>query len=567
MLTGIHDYRAGTGPWYHRPAAGFNGLAAQHPRGFSPVTLHFGPDAFSIYEVIPQAFNEAPRAPESRVRYILGSRKEQDFTISHHQPVTGGLTFDILFRSMNTIGYYDRQGSNQRNFSTRLAWRAPGGRYRIGGGYLSNRLNADENGGLMNDSTFEYSFLDSRSLVMQLGDATSERKNKMFFLSQELLLTKQENDSTGPAGTGISVYSHATGEQRHHRFSAGQSNDHFFPVTYYDTTGTHDSLRMRRLNAQLGLSLKNPGFLKGLGAGASEVYLHGTYERYAYRQSEIDTVIDDAGAAAGLKLIGEGGLRAEFSFSLNALNGEADLYMAEAHLARNWNGHVEVQLRLRSGRYLPGSVFSFYDSNHFRWSNNRRPEEQQSLEAEVRWNRGSHMLSASGGIRLFRAFAYFDVSALPLRNADAIRLYTTAVRHEVKWKSLHLANTVEVQQADPGSPLRVPALGWHGSLYYSGILFRGALEVQTGLACRMTSTWKADSYMPATGIFYLQEEKKIGGYPFIDVFASFRIRATRFFLKLDHLNAGWNGNTYYLMPHYPYPGRTLKLGIIWDFAG
>jgi outer membrane receptor protein involved in Fe transport len=71
--------------------------------------------------------------------------------------------------------------------------------------------------------------------------------------------------------------------------------------------------------------------------------------------------------------------------------------------------------------------------------------------------------------------------------------------------------------------------------------------------------------MPATGQFYLQDEKEIGNYAYVDVFANFRIKTFRLFLKLEHLNAGFTERVYYTVPHYPMPGRTFKFGISWQF--
>ncbi len=35
---------------------------------------------------------------------------------------------------------------------------------------------------------------------------------------------------------------------------------------------------------------------------------------------------------------------------------------------------------------------------------------------------------------------------------------------------------------------------------------------------------------------------------------------------LDHANQGLIGNNqYYFMPGYPFPGRTIKLGLTWVF--
>jgi hypothetical protein len=80
-----------------------------------------------------------------------------------------------------------------------------------------------------------------------------------------------------------------------------------------------------------------------------------------------------------------------------------------------------------------------------------------------------------------------------------------------------------------------------------------------------TSAYYANAYMPATGQFYIQTEKKYGDYPFIDFFINAQIKTVRIFIKVDHLNSGLMGNYYMLTPHYPMSDRAFKFGISWRF--
>ncbi len=71
--------------------------------------------------------------------------------------------------------------------------------------------------------------------------------------------------------------------------------------------------------------------------------------------------------------------------------------------------------------------------------------------------------------------------------------------------------------------------------------------------------------MPATRSFYLQDEKKIGNYVYMDVFVNLMIKRFRIFVKYQHLNALWSENQYYTVPHYPMQGNIFKYGISWSF--
>ena len=104
-----------------------------------------------------------------------------------------------------------------------------------------------------------------------------------------------------------------------------------------------------------------------------------------------------------------------------------------------------------------------------------------------------------------------------------------------------------------------------GSVFFEDYLFKKALHSRFGVDVYYSTAWNAYGYMPATGQFYLQDGKRTGNYPYIDVYAAFRVKGARFFFKLDHAFAGLFGNTYYGAAHYPLNGRTFKFGVDWAF--
>ena len=73
--------------------------------------------------------------------------------------------------------------------------------------------------------------------------------------------------------------------------------------------------------------------------------------------------------------------------------------------------------------------------------------------------------------------------------------------------------------------------------------------------------------MPATGVFYLQNEYEVGGYPFLDVFLAFKIARTRIFVSYNNLLSGGEflGNNYFTTYRYPMKPRHFRLGLVWTF--
>ena len=71
--------------------------------------------------------------------------------------------------------------------------------------------------------------------------------------------------------------------------------------------------------------------------------------------------------------------------------------------------------------------------------------------------------------------------------------------------------------------------------------------------------------MPALRSFYLQNEKEIGNYVYMDVYLMLRVKRAVIFLKYQHFNAGWLGYSYYMTPHYPMADAAFKFGVSWVF--
>jgi hypothetical protein len=71
--------------------------------------------------------------------------------------------------------------------------------------------------------------------------------------------------------------------------------------------------------------------------------------------------------------------------------------------------------------------------------------------------------------------------------------------------------------------------------------------------------------MPSTGRFYRQENFETGNYPFLNVFLNIKLRRTRIFVMVDHINSGLMGYEYYMIPAYPQNVRMLRYGIAWTF--
>lgn len=113
--------------------------------------------------------------------------------------------------------------------------------------------------------------------------------------------------------------------------------------------------------------------------------------------------------------------------------------------------------------------------------------------------------------------------------------------------------------------MRLPEFWLRHTFYFEGHLFKSNFLAQIGFDIRYNSPYYAGAYMPATGNFYLQNQKSLFNYPMIDLFISAQISKARIFFKVNFVNQGLFEKGYFSSPYYPMPDRSFRGGISWRF--
>src|SRR6185369_14346913 len=99
------------------------------------------------------------------------------------------------------------------------------------------------------------------------------------------------------------------------------------------------------------------------------------------------------------------------------------------------------------------------------------------------------------------------------------------------------------------------------SLCYEKYFLKKALFARIGMDVRYVSPYFADRYMPALQEFYLQYDKETGGYIQSDFFITFRVKAARFFIKMENVLNGIAPEPQFYRPDYPVTPRYLRFGV------
>jgi hypothetical protein len=154
----------------------------------------------------------------------------------------------------------------------------------------------------------------------------------------------------------------------------------------------------------------------------------------------------------------------------------------------------------------------------------------------------------------------------PKQYEKTINYLSVKVSREFKWWKLALDNTVLYQQVDQEDDvLNVPQIVTRNSLYYTDYFFKKALYLQTGFTFNYFTKYYANDYNPILAEAFVQNTREIGEFPMVDFFVNARIRQTRIFFKVEHLNSRMTGNTFYTAPNYPYRDFMIRFGLVWNF--
>lgn len=210
---------------------------------------------------------------------------------------------------------------------------------------------------------------------------------------------------------------------------------------------------------------------------------------------------------------------------------------------------------------MPGYFFQYYESNHFRWNNNFDRQETWFAKIRLRYR----MASLGADYFLLNQYVYLNKEAIPAQHGaemSVIRLWAGVNLKPGRW---NIDGQAVVQVASDTSVMKLPQLLVRATVFYTGHLFSKALKIQPGIDFYWYPAYHASNYMPALQSFYLQDVKTIGGYPWIDLFANFRVKRAVLFLRYRHLNATFTGYNYLDAPGYPLPDGGINFGVSWNF--
>lgn len=381
-----------------------------------------------------------------------------------------------------------------------------------------------------------------------------------------------------------------------HIYQAYDTPADYYANTYYDqddegfTTGNgiYDKYKYLTVKNTFGIALLE-GFNKYVKAG-----LKG-FVSYEYRRFQMPNLWQEDASAYYMRkatdhCVNLGGKLSKtqgrtFHFNLGAEFGMsgADAGMLNVDFDTDLNfkflgDTVRLAAKAFFHRTTPRFFQESYHSKHLWWDKSLSAETRTHLEGIFSYDKTNTTLRIA--IDEIQNYTYFGMSYTATENSRTaltgstyqtsgnINVITAQLNQHVRWGILNWENVITYQNSSNKEVLPLPDLNLFTNLFLKFKIAR-VLSVELGGCMTFFTKYFAPDYLPQIAQFAIQQNAdsrvKLGGYPFVDVYANMHLKRARFFVSMSHVNSGSGSKMYFLTPHYPTNTNILRFGVSWNF--
>lgn len=455
----------------------------------------------------------------------------------------------INFSRVLSQGFYAEQNTRHTNFSA-IGEIHVSDRYRVSAYMLFNKIDSRENGGIAIDTLFEDNTEEFRTVIpVYLSNAETRQKKQAYYLNQSYDLTTGEDHYTIAWDNRIDFFANTyvdvdPADDFLNEEVVDPANI-LYPAFLDNDTLTFDSTYVQQYTSSVMLQhIKNDKRYWSLGASFKNY-------RYDYGFGE-ERFHDLAVSGYWNPIVDKLDLNTEFV--INGRN-QANYNLSANYKAKKWIVAGNLS------RYAADLQQQAYAGNHYQWQNDFNAI--QAIHTDAVWQVWKDFsLSFEGNI--ISDYVFYNTNGEAEQSTKTNQVIKIGLSKDFQFGKFHLDNSVLYQHSKTDE-IRIPELTTRNTFYYMGSIFKAAAKVQLGVQLNYFSAFYANSFMPATGIFHLQDEKQIGNAPVIDAFLNLRIKTFKLFLKFENVSEGLFEYNYYASPRYPLADRNFKIGIVWNF--
>jgi len=515
--------------------------------------------------------------------YDGGMKEEQIVNVLHTQNVTKGLNLFFKYNSYGGDGEYVYQKTKDRSGSLGVSF--INGRFATHLAWAFNRIDVQENGGIVDEYLVRDSIMSPREIATKLTDARTFIKDRQWFFDQKVgFVRAKESDTSDTGGYWFSLQ-YTFNRQASTKYYRDKPGKYYNPIikdslslykhnytnrSTYDSCSYSDQIHQIRLNLE---EIKNPyapfGLYGALGVHKARYYYFNVDTLFANIHS---TTKNSAYFEAGLHRTRPGLLTFSGSYRQYLAGYKLGDFTMKGQIRQQFSKSdkpLSISAEALFERSKPDYFLTDYQSNHLKWQNDFSDRPLTMMLSGV-LDVPRFRTSIGGHYALHTNYIYLDTDCQPMQADKAFSVMDVQLRNHLSGAGFNLVSRINYQISGNENVLPLPKLTAYEALYYERDLFfestNGHLYFQLGLDMTFWTKYNAQSYCPAVALFHNQNESETGNYPFVGAFLNVRIKQVRFFVCGHHINYNLFGmRDFLLTPNYPTSKATFSYGIRWSF--
>ncbi len=537
----------------------------------------------------------------TKLSYINGggsTDKEEILEVFHTQNVNKKLNFGLKYNTNASSGQYRFQRTKRNSFNFFSSY--DGDYYTYDFSINTNNFIVNQNGGIVSDTLLLPDYYQSPADLITVfkGEGSQPRetayvvdtfKNLNFIMVHNINLSEylKRNDTLSTdslskkTSIGLMVITKYETDKRLFSDKVPQTGIEagLYDSIYYNKLRTFDSIYYRKLENTVRLYIKDNK--------TNILYADLSNELIKYNFTSKDQKSRKYPSGSGKK---------EYPFNYNFFESNLKISagaISNTHLFniylygyyylsgyKQGNYHLNTSVSLLDKSRIPdisGSIgfssekpfylYQHYFSNYFNWSENFKP--LKNLRLSLKYSHSPNKFESELNYALLRGHIFFDTSGFPKQYNKLLSVLELRIFKNFNFWKFSSLNKLAFQYVNNETILGIPNVCFNNSTFFKqDIHFNftgGGFTALLGFDIYYDTKYYGYAYMPPTASFIRQVEKKIGGYPVVDIFLNIKLKRALFFFKFEHINSGLIDRNYFSILHYPRAERMFKAGISWNF--
>ncbi|NLA15352.1 MAG: putative porin [Bacteroidales bacterium] len=530
-------------------------------------------------ETLPAYNAKSPFTVMSYSGTLFANKEKEELNVGllHTQNLSPEANIQFFYQRKGAKGMLQNEATNTRTLA--ITTNYLGKRYVMHGGYIRNSLRKSENGGIQDDLFITDTIVDARTIPIWLSKASSALASDQLFITHSLgvPINLFRRDSIAPEEGTVMYLGHAgqwNSMSRNYTDEIGLP-DHtgrkFYNHQFHlDPLKTTDSVQTMIFDNRFFLRLQPwsaTAILSGLEGGVGyELLSHYCFVPDFYTAGPSNQQTNNAYAYAGAY----GMLKKYFAWNAIGRLDFAGYYLGDMSLDANVRfsfyplpSGIHLKGRFLFKRQTPDWYINNYYSNHYVWENDFSKTTRTQIHADLSIPDWKTRVSFSYG--LAGNTIYYDTLGVVRQAERLVNIMTATAEQNFSFWYVRLNHRLLFQLSSQPEIVPLPLLAANLRYYLEIPVVKNVMTAQIGADVTFHTAYYMEAYNPALGNFHLQQEKKYGNTPYIDVFVNMKWKRATLYVKYINAAQGWPDSGYFSAPHYIRPQRVVKLGITWPF--